>query len=370
MNNSPFSQDVIERQLSEQTEWNGPDTQLWRQALESHAATTSPARSWNLSRRISRGGLIAAAACVLLFVGLVAIMIPAVGSARSSFRVAAPAASQLGADAMGTEAAAVMQRRQVSPGAPGPVHAASPAASAPSPRHVVRKASVELRCTDPAAAFSKVRLLVNDAAGEYIDDAQSGGDGPNASAQLTLRIAANRVGEVIAQLADIGKIAAQNSTGQDVTDQVVDLEARLRNEQRVESELLDMLGKNKDGRVEDLLKIRQNLATVRESIERMQAEREKMNRLTTLATLLVIIRAESAPPPAAAPWWNSTKTTLGDSWKQGIRNFSESLAWLIEVLVGGALWWGILGGIVFAAVRVRRLVRAAAAAESAPRLQV
>ena len=74
---------------------------------------------------------------------------------------------------------------------------------------------------------------------------------------------------------------------------VVDLDARLRNERRVEQELLELLDSRDESPLEEILKLRGEIAKVRTQIERYTAQQDRLSRLVSLATVLIIIRPEN-----------------------------------------------------------------------------
>jgi hypothetical protein len=111
----------------------------------------------------------------------------------------------------------------------------------PGARHVIQKATIELRTDDVRSAFLKTQHLISVASGEYVENSSLSGSGRDAYASLTLRIAVDRLSDVLNELRQLGEVTSEQLVGEDVTAQVVDLEARLRNEQRVETELLELL---------------------------------------------------------------------------------------------------------------------------------
>jgi hypothetical protein len=230
-----------------------------------------------------------------------------------------------------------------------------PATSAPD-RYVIRKASIELKSPDINATFAKVALLLNEGLGEYIEDSRRAGEGATASATITLRVAANRLAQVLGSLRGLGTVTNEALMGQDVTDQVVDLEARIRNEQRIEREMLELLDKRHEAPLKEVLDVRDQISKVRETIERYIAQRDRLSRLAQLATIAVIITPDNAPKPEAQ------KDGLGAyflkrveaAWNGGLRTLSNSIAWIVETVVAGLIWWI---AIAIAAIAIRAAVR-------------
>ncbi len=228
-------------------------------------------------------------------------------------------------------------------------------ASAPSvnfpdaDRHVVRKATIELVSDDVPLVFVKCRQLISEAHGEFIEASTLTGSGATARGTLTLRIAVQRLSDVLNDLRRLATVRAEETHGEDVTAQVVDLEARLRNERRVEVELLELLEKRTDAPLKDILEMRRQINIVRESIERLTAQSQQLDRLVSLASVLVIIRpldAEEQETELGAYFSDA----LHASWTGGLRLLADTVSGGLRVFVGGLMWWLLLGAI-FVTVR-------------------
>jgi hypothetical protein len=326
--------DRLETELAEMTRWEGDEPGLWELALQAEAQGYSGDRSagssmrsiWNRPLRTpAMIGVLSAAACVVL---VVSVMLPSLGRARSAAHVPAESSDVWGESPHPARLAPDVSS-QLRSGGPTPSH------DLPN-RQVVRKVTVELAVDDVSAAYMKALRLVSEAHGEFIEESSLSGAGRGT---LTLRVSVERLSGVLDELRALGTVTDEKSSGEDVTDQVVDLEARISNEQLVEKELLELLESRADAPLEDLLRLREEVNRVRVSIERMTAQRERLSRLVSLASVLVIIRAEDEPveEPEQASLWGGFAGSLGDSWTGGVRVLGETVAGIVRVLVGAAL---------------------------------
>lgn len=356
----PSTPEHLEQQLRELTTWTGEPTRLWEGALdEVGSPSASPAvrdaRSI-LTRRLGGPWLLGVAACAASII-MIGVLVPSLGRARSS---APGSLSRLSGPLREAESQA---RVAASPDASVAARLEWEKGTTPSDqaaRHVVQKATIELHTPDVRAVFAKANHLVSVASGEYVENSSLTGDGQAAQANLTLRVAVARLSEVLGQLRELGEVKSENTTGEDVTSQVVDLEARIRNEQRIEKEILELLDKRGDAPLKDILELRASLASVRQTIEQQIAQRDRLGRLVSLASILVVIRAEpesEAPKPAESIgtyFWKS----VSDAWRTGLHAASDSVSWLVGIAVSGALWWLLLGSVAFAIIRYRRRLAA------------
>ncbi len=231
-----------------------------------------------------------------------------------------------------------------------------PAATPDTERQVIRRATIELTTKDVRAAFLKAQAVLSAAGEEFVENSSITGSGREMKADLTLRVRAERISDVLNELRGLGKVQDEHRGGEDVTSQVVDVEARLRNEQRVEKELLELLEKRTDAPLKEVLEVRNALSNVRQQIESMVAQRDKLAHLVSLATVLVIIRSDDAPPPVEETLGERFLHSIGDSWHLGLVGLIDSLGRILRILMAGLIWWILLAlGAAFAWRKFRRV---------------
>jgi hypothetical protein len=100
----------------------------------------------------------------------------------------------------------------------------------------------------------------------------------------TLRIPSARLDEAVAGLKALGRVSSEGVDGEDVTQQSIDLDARLANARNSEKRLTDVLA-NRTGDLDDVLAVEREIARVRGEIESMEAQRKALDRRVTYATI-------------------------------------------------------------------------------------
>jgi len=220
-------------------------------------------------------------------------------------------------------------------------------------RLVVRNASIAVRVDDVDAAITSVRTAVTAAGAEIADLQLAAGVDPGialengmapgpANATITIRVPAEKLDALTGQLAKLGEVTNQGESASDVTEQAIDMEARLKNLRAQEAQLRKFF--EQATKVSELLAIEQELARVRGEIESMDAQLTYLKRQAARATLVVSL-TEPAPvvSPAGTDWGFSAAVT------NGVRGAALLLTTVITVAiallplaaVGAAVWFAV-----------------------------
>jgi hypothetical protein len=138
---------------------------------------------------------------------------------------------------------------------------------------------------------------------------------------VTLRVPADRFGRALSDLQDLGKVERETVSGQDVTQEFIDLEARLRNLEAQERVLLNLM--NEAQTVADTIRVQNELTGIQLEVERLKGRLRYLEDQTALSTIHVRIAEAGAAPPRLG--------TLQRAWTQSIDVFLGVIA---AVIVG------------------------------------
>lgn len=120
------------------------------------------------------------------------------------------------------------------------------------------------------------------------------------TATVEIRVPQERLETTLDALAKLGTVQNRGLTAEDVTAQLVDNEARLKNLRKSEEMVLKIM--ERSGSVGDVLKASQELSNIRESIERIDAQlkslRNQVAYSTISLTLEAAVSAQQTPEPA------------------------------------------------------------------------
>lgn len=151
-------------------------------------------------------------------------------------------------------------------------------------------------------------------------------------AYVTARIPADLFLQSIQELKDIARVVEDEQiSGQDITEEFVDLEAQLRNQKATETQLLQVL--NRANTVEDILNVRDRLSQVRGEIERLEGRIRYLTDQIDLATIYITISQE---PTVALSLRDFRPVTI---LKTSLRALVQGLIVIFNVLVTFVIVW-------------------------------
>lgn len=211
-----------------------------------------------------------------------------------------------------------------------PSTGASPDDRARVGERVIRTGSLTLRVDNAGARLNELRTMV-EAAGGFVASANTTDRNGVKTAYATLRVPNDKFRQT---MEDAKKLAStvfdESEAGQDVTDQYVDLEARLRAAKAEEAQYLEILKRASD--IEDTLNVTARLGEVRSRIEQMEGQMRYLNDRTTYATLSVTLTEEAKVEVPSRVW------KPGETFNLALRGLVESLQDLADFLITGGVF--------------------------------
>jgi len=149
-------------------------------------------------------------------------------------------------------------------------------------------------------------------------------------------------------------VVERNVTGQDVTEQFVDLQSRVKSKRAVEERLLEFMSNAQ--KTEDLLKISADLAKVQEEIEVMVGNMKFLENQTSFSTIELTMYENRVVVPAIDSkelnTWEKTKKQLATSTNSILAAGSALIVFFIGNLPV-LLILAVIGAIVFMVIKRR-----------------
>ena len=172
---------------------------------------------------------------------------------------------------------------------------------------------------------------------------------------VTVRIPAKVFDAGLKELRALGDVMSESINGQDVTEQFIDLEARLKNLRAAEEQLLSLM--RRSGSIQDILAVQQQLTYTRQQIEQIQGQMKYLRESSELSTLTVNLSTDPSSLPVV--------DAQSNKWKP-IAVAKAAMRSLLEVgktIANGVIWlvvfvpaWLALVVLVFIAKKIIKKV--------------
>jgi len=156
---------------------------------------------------------------------------------------------------------------------------------------IARTASLKISVNDFAVARAAVDRIVRAHQGYPASMTINNEKGSPQSLAAELHIPATQCDAALADLKRLGRVEQEQQGSEEVTAQVVDLDARLKNARETETRLQDIL-RTRTGKVSDVLEVEKEMSDVRENIERMEGEQKVLNTRITYSEITLDVHEE------------------------------------------------------------------------------
>lgn len=234
----------------------------------------------------------ALAICLLLGCGEAKRPAEAKTASRSSFAMAEQAQVQ----GVAVEAAKAAPAKQVDQAGP----AAEPNAKPPVVRKIISTSRIELITDHFTEDSNRIEGLITalklPETGGFVSQREiNGSTGSPRHGLWTVRLDLEKVDGFLNEASTVAQLIKAESGSNDVTDQYVDLSARVKNKQQEEARLLSHLEKSVS--LTDTLLLEKELSRVREEVERLQGQLNVLTSATDLATVHIRLQERSLHQP-------------------------------------------------------------------------
>lgn len=230
--------------------------------------------------------------------------------------------------------------------APSPAPSGNLIASRTSPTQLVKKANLEIRVDSIATSLQAVTSIAQQQQGDLLELNESTPTaGNHRTAALQIRVPQPKLDATIAALAKLGTVENQSQTAEDVSGQLVDHQARLRNLRKAEETVLKIM--DRSGNVADVLKVAQELNNIRGEIEQINGQLSDLQNSVAYSTIDLTLRESIVVTPLPP----STATQLQNTWKGATRSIGKVTVDLLQIgiwLMVYSPYLLILSGITWA----------------------
>lgn len=198
-------------------------------------------------------------------------------------------------------------------------------------RMIIRTGNLVLVVKDTEAAVETIKGIVA-ADGGYVVSSNVWRDNELFRGRMTVRVPADRFDATMGAIKGVAvKVDREETTGQDVTEEYADLDARLVNLEATEKELRELLTtvRERTGKAEDILAVYEKLTAIRGQIEQIKGRMQYLERLTAMATINIELRPDVLAEPVVQSGWQPSAT---------VRDALRNLVRMLQFLVDAAIW--------------------------------
>ena len=222
-----------------------------------------------------------------------------------------------------------------------------------SNRLIIKNADVRLLVADTDIAVDRVTQIIDDAGGYIISSRvwyQEWGPDSYKYATITIGVPVDEFERVLLRLRDIaGTVLDERASGEDVTDEFVDLESQLRNLEATRDRIMTFL--EQANTVEEALQVNSELSAIEAQIEEIQGRMNYLQDRAAYSTITINLEPElpellltptptptqtptPTPTGTPVPWqasdtFNAARHTLGETYKA----IADVVIWLAIVFL-------------------------------------
>lgn len=239
---------------------------------------------------------------------------------------------------VGADAAAPVEEAQSPSGGSGE--------EAQKKRKIIVTGNMNLEVKSFDAAARDIEKIA-ERAGGYVSDssAQSLEDGSKYG-DISIRVPPGGYGSAILKIRALGKVVSEDVSREDVSEEYIDLEARLKNERRVEETYQKLLARAV--KISEILSVEEKIGETRGEIEQIEGRLKYLNNQTSLSTLKISIQERSASRISSPSEWN-----VRDIAKAAAASFMTTS----KSLAIAAIWLAVYSPFFIAGVLLIMIVR-------------
>jgi hypothetical protein len=183
-------------------------------------------------------------------------------------------------------------------------------------RKIIRNADLTLEVAAPAEAQRKITSIAESVGGFVVTSEskqrQTGDAKQELEINLVVRVPATQFGPALDQIRSAGsRVIQEKVSGQDVTEEFIDLEARIKTQKALELQFLEIM---KDAhKVADALEVQRQIAEVRTEIEKLEGRKRFLENRASLSTISVSLQSPTAIAVNTSSFGRNIREAVVDS---------------------------------------------------------
>ena len=228
-------------------------------------------------------------------------------------------------------------------------------------RLIIRTGNISMAVEDTLAVQATIEDMVEQMAAEgaFVVSAQEHGgiEGSQPYITISIRIPAARFSETMDRLADLAvNVNSRNESAQDVTEEYVDLEARLESLESARQRLLEIMEEARN--TKDLLEAEQQLTQREAEIESIKGRMQYLEQSARLSSIWIELQPHILSQPVGDEWRPAeTGRRAVDTLLEGLRGFGDFAIFFAIAILPWLLVIGLVILLIVVFIRWRARVR-------------
>ncbi|MEA5465492.1 DUF4349 domain-containing protein [Leptothoe sp. PORK10 BA2] len=200
----------------------------------------------------------------------------------------------------------------------------TPAVTAGQPQ-LIKQAQLNLVVDSIDDSLKSASQLIRAQQGDILDLQDNQIETIQRTAYLRIRVPQANLDPLLAALGELGTVQQQGLSAEDVSTQIVDAQARLRNLRKSEESLLKIM--ERSGEISHVLEVSRELGQVREQIEQIDARVQNLQTQVRYSTIDLTLAAAVASQPMGRPLGE----TIGATWGEATQSVGDLTVGLMQL---------------------------------------
>lgn len=166
----------------------------------------------------------------------------------------------------------------------------------PVERKIIRNAELSLESEEPEVAQQKITAIAEGKGGFVIESTQRGADVTSVkrdTVTMSIRVPSEKFNESLDEIRKTAsRVIVETVNGQDVTEEFIDIEARLKAKKALEEQFLEIMKRSNS--VADALNVQREISNVRSEIEQIEGRKRFLENQSSLSTIKVSLQTPKA----------------------------------------------------------------------------
>lgn len=214
----------------------------------------------------------------------------------------------------------------------------SPATGPAINRQIIYHADIAVEVSDIESLSEQINVRLRELKGFVSNFSEQRFAGDRRTATWTIRVDASKFLDLLSWLDKESNVLRKQVTSKDVTEEYVDLNARLENKRSTEKRLVALLEQH-SGKLDEVLAFEREIDRTREEIERIEGRLRLLGDQIALSTVTLSastrVEYETPKPPTLA-------TSIHETWNRSLGSFQNVCKQLLLGFVGITPWLPVM----------------------------